>query len=189
MDNENELSKPQRTHSTSISMPPSPIEAHVHNKKRVHVFTDEDDDKFCRNEIPNSAAAINMNVSGSAQTKEHTKYSYSQPMPKAAGSSVLDEAAKPGNSSNLPLKNIPTTHKLEDKRYDSFKTWSGKLERQLSNLRGKHQEETEQEHPPEVETLPVDRYFAALEGPELDTLRVCVFFLVLRLHSYVRLIN
>ncbi|XP_047060234.1 S-type anion channel SLAH2-like isoform X2 [Lolium rigidum] len=61
-----------------------------------------------------------------------------------------------------------------DKRFDPFKTFSGRLERQLSNLRGhpmdldspgsKISEETDQ--------VPgTDRYFDALEGPELDTLR------------------
>uniref|UniRef100_J3L059 Uncharacterized protein n=1 Tax=Oryza brachyantha TaxID=4533 RepID=J3L059_ORYBR len=44
-----------------------------------------------------------------------------------------------------------------DRRYDSFKTWSGKLERQLTHLAGAGPE--------------VDRFFAALEGPELDQLR------------------
>jgi len=63
-----------------------------------------------------------------------------------------------------------------DKRFDSFKTWSGKLERQISNLRGIPQESdveadsseiAKTEHVPEVR-----RYFDALQGPELDTLRV-----------------
>ncbi|KAI3458071.1 hypothetical protein Pfo_014734 [Paulownia fortunei] len=101
--------------------------------------------------------------------KKQAKF-YSQPMPKV---SALNEAITGGNSSNLPLRN-PRIDKLQDKRFDSFKTWSGKLERQISNLRGKHRE-TEQEPQTqlhaEFETLPVDRYFDALEGPELDTLR------------------
>lgn len=66
---------------------------------------------------------------------------------------------------------------LTDHRFDSFKTWSGRLERQISNLRGMPREPadleagaseiTKAEHIPDV-----DRYFDALEGPELDTLRV-----------------
>lgn len=67
-----------------------------------------------------------------------------------------------------------------DKRFDSFKTWSGRLERQLSNLRGKPQDpdhgegEGSGDHgEPYMEAVPaVDRYFDALEGPELETLRV-----------------
>ncbi|XP_006644384.1 S-type anion channel SLAH2-like [Oryza brachyantha] len=67
-----------------------------------------------------------------------------------------------------------------DKRFDQFKTFSGRLERQLSNLRGR----PPQEHmiggqapepniaEEETEQVPAaDRYFDALEGPELETLR------------------
>lgn len=75
---------------------------------------------------------------------------------------------------------------MRDSRFDPFKTWSGKLERQISNLRGMPTEEEDLEagetkrH--ETEEAPgVDRYFDALEGPELDTLRVCtIVFFVLR---------
>lgn len=65
--------------------------------------------------------------------------------------------------------------KQRDSRFDSYKTWSGKLERQISNLRGKNvegQQESNSRPSAEIENIPVDRYFAALEGPELDTLRV-----------------
>ncbi|XP_078168674.1 S-type anion channel SLAH2-like isoform X3 [Carex rostrata] len=65
---------------------------------------------------------------------------------------------------------------MRDSRFDQFKTWSGKLERQISNLRGKPTQEEDLEagrtkrH--EIEEAPgVDRYFDALEGPELDILR------------------
>jgi hypothetical protein len=67
-----------------------------------------------------------------------------------------------------------------DKRFDSFKTFSGRLERQLSNLRGRPQEPIVDGVSPasgiseeETDQVPAaDRYFDALEGPELDTLRV-----------------
>ncbi|KAK6936760.1 hypothetical protein RJ641_033790 [Dillenia turbinata] len=61
---------------------------------------------------------------------------------------------------------------MKDKGFDSFKTCAGKLERQISNLHGKPQEEPEANvsQSTEIEALPVDRYFDALEGPELDTL-------------------
>lgn len=66
---------------------------------------------------------------------------------------------------------------IRDSRFDPFKTWSGKLERQLSNLRGKPTQEEDLEaggiKRPEIQEAPgVDRYFDALEGAELDTLRV-----------------
>ncbi|GJN38182.1 hypothetical protein PR202_gb27200 [Eleusine coracana subsp. coracana] len=74
-----------------------------------------------------------------------------------------------------------------DKSFDSFKTWSGKLEKQIAtHLLGTrpHQQdepsEQEEEEDPGTgnasathHTMPrVQRFFAALEGPELDTLRV-----------------
>ncbi|XP_074568697.1 LOW QUALITY PROTEIN: S-type anion channel SLAH3-like [Curcuma longa] len=63
-----------------------------------------------------------------------------------------------------------------DKRFDPFKTWSGRLERQLSNLRGKPQDPDHADCDgggEDGEAVPaVDRYFDALEGPELETLRV-----------------
>uniref|UniRef100_A0ACD5VD68 Uncharacterized protein n=1 Tax=Avena sativa TaxID=4498 RepID=A0ACD5VD68_AVESA len=72
-----------------------------------------------------------------------------------------------------------------DTSYDSFKTWSGKLEKQLAtHLRGvRPPPPQQQEGEPVVEgvaaetsgrpySMPrVQRFFAALEGPELDKLR------------------
>ncbi|KAK8456829.1 hypothetical protein SEVIR_3G080000v4 [Setaria viridis] len=70
-----------------------------------------------------------------------------------------------------------------DKRYDSFKTFSGKLERQLTHLAGAAEvrEEGEDGNGDDDDdaitasrstSLPkVDRFFAALEGPELDKLK------------------
>ncbi|KAK3161324.1 hypothetical protein QOZ80_1BG0075690 [Eleusine coracana subsp. coracana] len=68
---------------------------------------------------------------------------------------------------------------IRDKRFDPFKTFSGRLERQLSNLRGRPQEPSDGGVSPEskiseeeTDQAPAaDRYFDALEGPELDTLR------------------
>ncbi|KAL1070298.1 hypothetical protein V6Z11_D11G013300 [Gossypium hirsutum] len=66
------------------------------------------------------------------------------------------------------------SQRFKDKNFDSFKTWSGKLERQITSLSGrsrKFDSEEESTQNPENEPLPVDRYFDALEGPELETLR------------------
>lgn len=108
----------------------------------------------------------------SSQEKQE-KY-YSQPMTKGV---ELTEVVIVGKSENKSLRN-PRIDRLKDERFDPFKTWSGKLERQFSNLRGKHQENErtpQSQHPAEIQNLPVARYFDALEGPELDTLRVCFF--------------
>ncbi|XP_009771156.1 S-type anion channel SLAH3-like isoform X2 [Nicotiana sylvestris] len=74
---------------------------------------------------------------------------------------------------STPWRN-PRINKLKDTRFDSFKTWSGRLERQISVLRGKSREREQElisRPSTETETIPVDRYFDALEGPEWDTLR------------------
>lgn len=143
------------------------MEVHSQSPKRA-LFRPQDGTIF-DNDIANPS------TSGTKLAKYH-----SQPMP--AGS-ALDEAVASGlypNRPQLPPK-IPRIERLKDKRFDSFKTWSGKLERKLSNLRGKRlevgQDENSAERNVEMETLPVHRYFDALEGPELDTLRVCVFHL------------
>ncbi|XP_057470967.1 S-type anion channel SLAH2-like [Actinidia eriantha] len=154
----------QRTRSISITMPSSPLEIHVQNTKRV-LFIDHDEPIF------NNRTAHSYVPSTYAATKQ-PKF-LSEPIP--AGS-AFDETVECGlfpNRPVLPPKNL-RTERLKDKRFDYFKTWSGKFEKQLSHLRGKPRETGPDANSPrkvEVETLPVDRYFDALEGPELDTLR------------------
>uniref|UniRef100_A0A453A1F2 Uncharacterized protein n=1 Tax=Aegilops tauschii subsp. strangulata TaxID=200361 RepID=A0A453A1F2_AEGTS len=68
-----------------------------------------------------------------------------------------------------------------DRRFGHFKTFYGDLERQLSNLRGVPQDTdvekgeaskiSEEDIDEDDEVPTADRYFAALEGPELETLR------------------
>ncbi|GAB4858373.1 hypothetical protein Ancab_009845 [Ancistrocladus abbreviatus] len=77
---------------------------------------------------------------------------------------------------NEQYKNTSTSTKtvVKDRRFDSFKTLSAKVERQLLCSLGKPVElepEPENVQYTEIEAMPVDRYFDALEGPELDTLR------------------
>lgn len=166
---QNKFSHSKITHFVSISMPPSPLGAHLENKKEIPSL--DKDVVIAGDDIPNSAAT--------SEKTTKTKF-YSQPMPKG---SALNETIANGSVSNppeLPLRN-PMIYKLKNRPFDPFKTWSSKLERQISNLRGKHPEtvqDVESQHPAEVEALPVDRYFDALQGPELDTLRVCFFLLL-----------
>ncbi|XVE58442.1 hypothetical protein DITRI_Ditri04bG0169800 [Diplodiscus trichospermus] len=140
----------QRKLSISISMPSSPRAASAAGTKGI--FPVDNDAKGFRNGVADSSLA--SEAVGSTETKA-VKF-LSQPMPKG---SVLGEA---GN-----------IRKLKDKRFDSFKTWSGKLERQLSHLRRKPRESESEDsvRTSGNEALPVDRYFDALEGPELETLR------------------
>ncbi|CAM0880499.1 unnamed protein product [Alopecurus aequalis] len=113
----------------------------------------------------------------------------SQPIPAAAS-----ELPNAGNSQFLVVGDDSMSHgsgarmggrskTRRDTSYDSFKTWSGKLEKQLTtHLRGVRP--PQQEGEPEEEgdaaatsgrpysSMPrVQRFFAALEGPELDKLR------------------
>ncbi|KAL1813767.1 hypothetical protein ACET3Z_023832 [Daucus carota] len=152
----------QRTHSVSISMPLSPMEVHLEGKKRV-LFRDD-----CE-----TISSSGVSLSRLSTNNPHPKIPkfHSQPLPK--GTAVSDAIA----SGKLPARPVhslknPMGGNLSDKRYNSFKTWSGKLERQLSHLRGRV-DETEVDPPQknEMENIPVHRYFDALEGPELDTLK------------------
>ncbi|KAL7214188.1 hypothetical protein ACSBR1_026582 [Camellia fascicularis] len=153
----------QSDHSVSISMPSSPMEVHLQSTKRV-LFRDHDG-MIVNNDIEISSATPTASIK--------QEYFHSQTMP--AGT-AFDEDVASGNFPNrpeVPPKNL-RIDRLKDKRFNSFKTWSGKLERELSHLRGKPREtgtETNNLQNVEVVTLPVGRYFDALEGPELDTLR------------------
>lgn len=104
---------------------------------------------------------------------------YSQPMPKGQVPGQVPQEKDNGDKIN----NHPGIKAFKDKRFDSFKTWSGRFERQLSYLRGKPPKENAQDGNNTARStdrpLPVDRYFDALEGPELETLRVCDYFLFL----------
>ncbi|CAM8976495.1 unnamed protein product [Rhodiola kirilowii] len=147
-----------RTHSISFSMPASPLDGHLSKTKTV-LFSDHGDTVFSK--------------ASEAATAKKSRF-HSQPMP--TGSAYTDHINN-GLPSHLPpssRQKNPAIDRLRDKRFDSFKTWSGKLERQISNLRGKPQEEPENnaaEQNSEIQHLPVHRFFDALEGPELDTLK------------------
>ncbi|KAL6958796.1 S-type anion channel slah3 [Sarracenia purpurea var. burkii] len=151
-------------HSVSISMPSSPIKVHLQVTNGV-LFRNHDGTVF-NNDIANSYAT--STTAGIVQANGH-----SQLIPEG---SSLDGAAASGlfpNLPELPPRN-PRIERLDDKRFDSFRTWSGKLEKKLSHLFGKPQETGPEDHTVqnvELETLSVDRYFDALEGPELDILR------------------
>lgn len=94
---------------------------------------------------------------------------YSRSVPKG---SVFNETISNGTIPkpfNLKLRN-PTIDKPKNSPFNSFRTWSEN---------GKHRETVlgiDSQQPAEVEALSVDRYFDALEGPELDTLRVRIFY-------------
>ncbi|XP_047324681.1 S-type anion channel SLAH2 [Impatiens glandulifera] len=157
----------------SISMPSSPLRASLPGNNR----------DLLRDNDP-TTKDVNNNDSGNSSPSFVTKYAkyYSQPMPAFSSSSSSSSAAfhdisRKINFQKLPEKHMkknPAINKLKDKRYDSFKTWTGKFERQISHLVGKGGEDQPAAFPEqhvEMESVPVDRYFDALEGPELETLR------------------
>ncbi|XP_078168672.1 S-type anion channel SLAH2-like isoform X1 [Carex rostrata] len=133
--------------SLSLSLPSSPSGLHIGQTKLV-VYPEK-----CRNTNQNNPTNQNPQISRQKQFR-------SQPI-------LVVEGTK---------RKLVRSETMRDSRFDPFKTWSGKLERQISNLRGMPTEEEALEagetkrH--ETEEAPgVDRYFDALEGPELDTLR------------------
>lgn len=154
---------PIHSHAASISMPPSPIDGQVPGTKKV-LF--REDDVILGEDIPIAGAAY-ANVGRKA--RKPPKF-FSQPMPK--GSLLHESSSISGKSVQLPQRN-PRTDRLRDGRYDSFKTWSGKLERQISTLRGRPRETdpSQSQKRPDTNNLKVDRYYDALEGPELDKLK------------------
>lgn len=158
--------EPGRLNSVSISMPPSPALKKMAKTKRV-LFSDRQEEEANLS----SSTTGTPHVVGD-QNPQQLKF-YSQPMPvsnqrEKGGKKNFDYTSQEQNRS-------ARTNRLQDKQFDSFKTWSGKLERQMSNLVGKPQEQeqdTNLPRPTSHEAVPVGRYFDALEGPELEILRV-----------------
>ncbi|GLT63633.1 hypothetical protein SLA2020_361830 [Shorea laevis] len=141
-------------HAVSISMPASPMQATLMSNENRVLFDGHGGDGF-------ADGIADPSVASETQAKP-VKF-HSQPMPKGA---AIDQP--------VDFSHHPSIRRLKDRRFDTFKTWQGKLEKQLSNLRGKPQERGPDQEVPqnsENEALPADRYFDALEGPELDTLR------------------
>ncbi|KAJ7969858.1 S-type anion channel [Quillaja saponaria] len=148
-------------HSVSKSMPASPLETHLPGTKTV---------SFSGETIFNDGIPDYLAESKSTGSKPPKPTIFrSQPMPKGS--------AFPEATCGINFAFHPSIKRLKDIRFDSFKTWSGKLERQITLLRGKPPRETGpkdnivQNGEVDRRNLPVDRYFDALEGPELETLR------------------
>ncbi|KAJ4765666.1 S-type anion channel SLAH3 [Rhynchospora pubera] len=149
--------------TTSISMPSSPS----------LYLQEQRTNPSLHNEIPSPVNFFGLPPRKSNAEKvdpnKKTRF-YSQPMETKQKSSDNDMGFDAMATQNRMGRN----HGLRDNRYDTFKTWSGKLERQISNLRGKPQElpEIARSETPQTARVPeVDRFFDALEGPELDRLK------------------
>ncbi|XP_022682035.1 S-type anion channel SLAH2 isoform X1 [Setaria italica] len=154
-------------YSISLSMPASPSGFHLSqfraasaNRVEARVAPAAMPDGLVVHPVEEQPAEAHLH---SPRLLKQTRF-HSQPILNMHPSKNADEGARRCDSTR-------------DKRFDSFKTFSGRLERQLSNLRGRPQEPIDGISPEsgiseETDQVPAaDRYFDALEGPELDTLR------------------
>ncbi|XP_058779025.1 S-type anion channel SLAH2-like [Vicia villosa] len=152
----------QRKPSVSISMPLSAEEVQLQNESSDKKVFFSGETVIIKDKKPSRTA--------SSLPPKNPKC-YSQPMPKGMVRQEGSQTQK-GNSSH---HNQPGIKMFRDKRFDSFKTWSGGLERQLTILRGKEPGASAHDGNNSTRSidraLPVDRYFDALEGPELETLK------------------
>ncbi|WOL08306.1 hypothetical protein Cni_G17059 [Canna indica] len=154
------------SNSISISMPSSPSVLHI--KHSIQVL-DNDKGGSCA-----SNGKINYPVTASASLQQQNQAKpHSQPI--SAG--IFHTNTSPDIMILDPLEQqqgIQRNSGLMNKRYDSFKTWYGKLEMQLAILRGKLQEPEEVNDAKSIksEATPVAAsYFDALERPTLNKLQ------------------
>ncbi|XP_010251594.1 PREDICTED: S-type anion channel SLAH2-like isoform X2 [Nelumbo nucifera] len=160
----------ERLHSVSISMPSSPLGNDLESNRKVLLMDNDEMDVSRKN--PNFR---DTPVDVSSKQPKQAKF-HSQPIPVAVGIAYVDAVCSTGKASGPSEGQLRNSRidEFKDKSFDSFKTWSGRLERQLSHLRGKQcdpEPEVNTTQNSEIEVLSVDRYFDALEGPELDTLK------------------
>ncbi|XP_062227438.1 S-type anion channel SLAH2-like [Phragmites australis] len=160
-------------HSVSISLPASPTRfdiARTELELQRHAVTDAS--LMCPLP-PRGPAPI-------ALAQPDKVVFRSQPIPAAPPQAKKSQVYDDSNRS-APPPPMARTKARRDRSYDSFKTWSGKLEKQITtHLLGSRPQQQEQEEPEEEyaasnrprSSMPgVQRFFAALEGPELDKLR------------------
>jgi hypothetical protein len=162
---------PHLPHSVSLSMPSSPSGFHLSQFRTPAARRDE-----ARVAPAEHRVAEEQHVEAHAPRLLRQTRFHSQP--------ILQRPA--AIHPNPTIKENEETRRggsIRDKRFDPFKTFSGRLERQLSNLRGRPQESADGVSPEdniseeETDQAPAaDRYFDALEGPELDKLRVRIRF-------------
>ncbi|XP_068660140.1 S-type anion channel SLAH2-like [Aristolochia californica] len=158
---------PIRSHYISVSVPASPGALSVEQTKKV-LFRDDVERNLDKRLTDLNARSSPANI----PKPEKTKY-YSHSMP--SGASYVQTNTQGKSVYRTQEQQNFSNHRHDDSNYESFKTWSGKLERQISQLVTRKPQTPRPESGPsrttQIEALPVDRFFDALEGPELDTLR------------------
>nr|DAD43231.1 TPA_asm: hypothetical protein HUJ06_001461 [Nelumbo nucifera] len=116
-----QVTNSERLHSFSISMPSSPLGIHLESNRKVILMGN--DKMFVSSKNPNiRATSVDVNNKQAKQAKFH-----SQPI---LGIAYVDaiSSRKVSDPSEGQLRNIPRRiDEFKDKRYDSFRTWSGRL--------------------------------------------------------------
>lgn len=149
-----------KVEAVSISMPPTPTGRRHKNAKRA-LLCDHDPNllsKYVNGALSSAPLETNTTTDG--------KF-YSHPMPK--GAMYIQSNNNKANFSQPQHPNFD-----RNARFASFKTQRGKIERQFTALRGRRMDSTprlERSHHVRTNALPADRYFDALQGPDLDTLK------------------
>ncbi|KAL2324585.1 hypothetical protein Fmac_023643 [Flemingia macrophylla] len=149
-DDEHAAINHQNKHSLSINIPFSCEEVQLHNTIRV---------LYSAKTAPSDGVPIFSSQSTTSDSES--------PLPSQSmlNGSVHQEAP---NS----VTNHESTESLKDTRLEFFKTWSSKLEGQLSILPGRvPKQSVEEDNALEKTTklFPHDLFFKALEGPKLQT--------------------
>ncbi|XP_031107897.1 S-type anion channel SLAH3-like isoform X1 [Ipomoea triloba] len=120
-----------------------------------------------------------LEVDGFDSSEEHgdTKRTGDAAAVESGEAKILHSVSISMPPSPIGATKTPRSSKFKDKRFDSFKTWSGRCEKQISSARSKQRQLQQEEsdgsdhNNNEMESISVDRYYDALEGPELDTLK------------------
>jgi hypothetical protein len=159
---------------SSLSTPASPSGFHL-SKSRAPAKAPR------RDEVRVEPAADDVHQQAVAEEQHVVEAHYYPQLPKQTrfhSQPILQHHPTGAGKTNEEVRRC---NSIRDKRFDPFKTFSGRLERQLSNLRGRPQQPADgvspeskiSEEEEETDQAPAaHRYFDALEGPELDTLRV-----------------
>ncbi|KAK7279885.1 hypothetical protein RJT34_24944 [Clitoria ternatea] len=144
----------QSKHSVSISMPFSCEEVQLHNTITV----------LCSGTTQSDGSPISSSQSTSADSKPPLAL-------KCHFQSMPNDSVQPEGASSVNFTNHESIKSLKDKRLDNFKTWSSKLEGQLSILSGRLLTQTVEEDNslsnPDKPS-PADLYSTALEGAKSE---------------------
>ncbi|THU72728.1 hypothetical protein C4D60_Mb04t15230 [Musa balbisiana] len=149
-----------QSYSLLFSLPVSPSGLHVEQVRKVMLGDKGEQGDGVKLSQPDSAS-IN-----SQQTKQSKFQSQSLQI-------VVSDVKTSTDSVESNQRAIRSDNQ-RDKTYDSFKTWSGRLERQLSNLRGRPQEPDLEANDSQVSVLPEDKMWPFLLRFPISSFGMCL---------------